>query len=55
MARNMSSVMLRGASHSARAPECDAMIGARVMMSVLKNVLSETCDTSTIMPSRFIS
>jgi hypothetical protein len=34
IARSMSSVMLRGASHSARADECEAITGAREMTSV---------------------
>jgi hypothetical protein len=54
-ARSMSSVMLRGALAIARAEECDAITGARLTSSASKNVLSATCEMSTIMLSRFIS
>jgi hypothetical protein len=40
---------------SARALECDAMMGARVVSRTWWKVLSATCETSTIMPRRFIS
>src|SRR5207302_4847486 len=49
------SVMLRGAGEIARQEECDAKIGARLTSSASSKVLSETCEMSTIMPSRFIS
>ena len=35
--------------------ECEAMAGARLASIASKKVLSETCEISTIMPSRFIS
>lgn len=55
IARSMSSVMLRGAFEIARADEWDATTGARVVSSASKNVLSETCEMSTIIPRRFSS
>ena len=51
----MSSVILRGTSASARHEECEAITGADDVSSASKNVLSETCEMSTIIPSRFIS
>ncbi len=47
--------MLRGALVSARADECEAMTGARDTFTASKNVLSETWEMSTSIPSRFIS
>src|SRR5437667_5592770 len=55
MALSISSVMLRGALVSARDDECEAMMGALLVAIASQNVWSETCDMSTIMPSRFIS
>src|SRR3954467_12874840 len=55
IAFNISSVMLRGALVSARADECDAMIGALLVAIASQKVWSETCEMSTIMPRRFIS
>src|SRR5882724_10627481 len=55
MARIISSVRLRGAAVSARTDECEAMIGDVDVLITSQNVLSETCDTSTIIPNRFIS
>src|ERR1700758_3124839 len=51
----ISSVMLRGAGEIARQDECDAKMGARLTSRAAQNVLSETCEMSTIMPRRFIS
>src|ERR1019366_6860941 len=51
----ISSVMLRGTGEIARQEEGDAKMGARLASSASQNVLSETCETSTIIPSRFIS
>ena len=39
----------------ARTPECDAMIGAFEMAMVCSIDCFDGCDTSIIMPSRFIS
>ena len=50
----MSSVILRGALHSARQEECEAIIGALLTASASQNVLSETCEMSIMMPSRFM-
>ena len=47
--------MLRGWSASARHEECDAITGERVTRITSRKVSSETWETSTIMPSRFIS
>ena len=55
IARSCSSLRLRGVSVSVRADECDAMIGTFVVSNTCQNVLSATCETSTIMPSLFIS
>ncbi len=55
IARNWSSLRLRGTSVRARALECVATTGAKVTSSTSRNVFSETCETSIIMPSRFIS
>src|SRR3954465_5251036 len=55
MAFSISSVILRGALVSARADECEAMIGALVVAMVSQNVWVETGEMSTIMPRRFIS
>jgi hypothetical protein len=38
-----------------RLDECDAISGALVVSIASKNVLSATCEMSTITPSRFIS
>ena len=51
----MSSVRLRATFVSARQFECVATTGAREVSTMSRKVLSETCDTSTNMPSRFIS
>ena len=53
--RMWSSVRLRGRLASARHEECDAKIGAREVSSASSIVSSETCETSTIIPRRFIS
>ena len=50
-----SSVMLRGMFESARQEECDAKTGAFETARTSAIVSSETCETSTSMPSRFIS
>jgi hypothetical protein len=39
----------------ARQPECVATTGFVEVFTMSQNVLSDTCDTSIIMPSRFIS
>ena len=52
---NMASVMLRGMLVSARDDECVASTGFVLARIASQNVGSETCDTSTITPSRFIS
>jgi hypothetical protein len=52
---NKSSGMLRGTSLNARAEEWEAMIGAFETSSASLIVSSETCDTSTSIPRRFIS
>ena len=36
-------------------PECEAMIGAFVSLMTSQKVVVAECETSTIMPSRFIS
>ena len=55
MATICSSVKLRGLSVSARHDECDANGGALPTASTSRSVSGETCETSTAMPSRFIS
>ena len=50
-----SSVTLRGRFEIARHEECDAKTGAFDTAIASAIVLSLTCDTSTMMPSRFIS
>src|SRR5262252_100493 len=54
-ARIMSSVMLRPAFEIARHEEWDAKTGAVLTSRASQNVLSATCEISTIMPRRFIS
>ena len=54
-ARSWSSVRLRGLRARARALEWLAMTGAREVLRTSAKVSSETCETSIIMPSRFIS
>src|ERR1041384_7309674 len=51
----ISSVRLRGTFVIARHAECVATTGFVEVFTMSQNVLSETCETSTIMPSRFIS
>src|SRR5437899_1751306 len=51
----MSSVRLRGTLVIARQAECVATTGFVEVLTMSQNVLSETCDTSTIIPRRFIS
>src|SRR6185369_5817324 len=51
----MSSVKFLGTLASARQPECVAITGFVDVFTMSQNVGSETCDTSTIMPNRFIS
>jgi hypothetical protein len=51
----MSSVRLRGSGTMARAFEWVATMGFVVVSAMSQKVGSETCETSTIMPSRFIS
>src|SRR2546426_12421014 len=53
-ARIISSVMLRGTAERALQEEWDAITGALLAASASSNVLSETWEISTIMPSRFI-
>ena len=55
IARICSSVRLRGMFESARHEECDAKTGAFETSSTSAIVSSETCETSTSIPSRFIS
>ena len=50
-----SSGTFRGWSATARADECEKMIGAFVTRSAAFIVCGETCDRSTSMPHRFIS
>ena len=52
---NIASVMLRGMLVSARDDECVASTGFVVARIASQNVGSETCETSTITPRRFIS
>ena len=47
--------MLRPWPASARHEECEAIMGADDVSTASKKVWSETCEMSTIMPSRFIS
>ncbi len=47
--------MLRLLSHSFRTAECEAMIGAFVSCSVCIIVSFDGCETSIMIPSRFIS
>ena len=47
--------MLRLWLHSARTPECDAMMGAFDSATVCSIDAFDGCDTSIIIPSRFIS
>ncbi len=47
--------MLRGMFESARQEECEAKTGALETARTSAIVSSETCETSTSMPSRFIS
>src|SRR2546421_8726076 len=54
-ARIISSVRLRGTSAIARQPECVAITGFVEVFTMSQKVGSETCETSTIIPSRFIS
>src|SRR5262245_18896043 len=54
-ARIISSVVFRAWFAMTRLDECDAIIGALVVSIASKNVLSATCEMSTITPSRFIS
>jgi len=54
-ALSCSSVRLRSTSDIALLPECDAMMGALVMAMMSQNDFSAMCDTSIIMPRRFIS
>src|SRR5215470_14429970 len=54
-ARIMSSVRLRGTSAIARQAECVATTGFVDVFTMSQNVLSDTWDTSTIIPTRFIS
>jgi len=49
----ISSDMLRGWEQRARQAECEAITGARLVSMTSQNVLSETCDTSTIIPRSF--
>ena len=51
----MSSFMLRGCCASAHAEEWDAIIGLVATSIESQNVLSDTWEMSTTMPSRFIS
>ena len=51
----MSSVMLRAWPEIARIDECEATSGALLVSSASQNVLSATCEMSTITPSRFSS
>src|ERR1051326_1946353 len=53
-ARIMSSVRFRGTSAIARHAECVATTGAVELFTMSQKVLSETCETSTIIPNRFI-
>ncbi len=46
---------LRGAEVRARAEECEAMMGVRVVAMTSQKVLSDAWEMSTIMPRRFIS
>jgi len=52
---NWSSVRFLSWSHTARAPEWDAMTAAFVIARMSQNAFSAMWDTSTIMPRRFIS
>jgi hypothetical protein len=54
-ASNCSSSRLRLTSASARIAECDAMIGAFVNLSVCINDSFDACETSIMIPTRFIS
>src|SRR6185436_8993301 len=54
-ARIMSSVRFRGTSAIARQAECVATTGLVEVFTMSQNVLSDTCETSTIIPKRFIS
>src|SRR6266849_4636314 len=51
----ISSVRLRGTFVIARQPECVAITGFVEVLTMSQNALSDRCDTSTIMPRRFIS
>src|SRR5260370_7423947 len=51
----ISSVRLRGTFAIARQPECVAITGRVEVLTMSQNALSETCETSTIIPRRFIS
>ena len=55
IAINISSSMLRVWLARRRAEECDAMTGARDRPIACRIAAFDGCDTSTIMPSRFIS
>src|SRR5512139_3443800 len=52
---SISSVRFLGLEQSERQDECEAITGALEALMTSKNDLSEICETSTIMPSRFIS
>ena len=52
---NISSSMLRGTLASARTAECDAMIGALLSSAAFSIDPFDGCETSIMMPRRFIS
>src|SRR5204863_8148646 len=51
----ISSVRLRGTFVIARQPEWVAITGFVEVFTMSQNALSDRCETSTIMPNRFIS
>ena len=55
MRRRMESGTLRTWSVSARAEECEKITGASVTSSTALIAAGDTCEMSTIIPSRFIS
>src|SRR2546426_3438212 len=54
MARSSSSLKLRGWCARARQDECDAITGRVLVANTSQNVASDTWETSTSIPSRFI-